>query len=117
MHAKPPVDDIAYARPAIACDAWPDGVFVRSRISRGDELGGLPLARFRRDIQKETDMTLHIPESFSAWLVDWGLVTIMGNAMPPRDPYDDDDDDDEDEEDEKKKDDEPAVIREPDEDE
>ena len=50
-------------------------------------------------------------------MVDWGLVTIMGNAMPPRDPYDDDDDDDEDEEDEKKKDDEPAVIREPDEDE
>jgi len=60
-------------------------------------------------------MTPHIPENF--WLVDWSLATIMGNAMPPRDPNDDDDDD-EDEEDKKDKDrhDEQAVIREPDED-
>ena len=31
-----------------------------------------------------------------SWLVDWSLVTIMGNTMPPRDPNDDDDDEDED---------------------
>ena len=55
-----------------------------------------------------------------SWLVDWSLVTIMGNTMPPRDPEDDDDDEgqdeereDEDEEDEDQHD-EPAVIREPD---
>ena len=51
-----------------------------------------------------------------AWLVDWRLVTIMGNTMPPRDPNDDDDDA-EDEEDEEDEDDEPAVVREPDDDE
>ncbi len=55
-------------------------------------------------------MTPSTPENF--WLVDWSLVTIMGNAMPPRDPNDDDDEDEEDEEDEN---DEPAVVREPDE--
>jgi hypothetical protein len=38
----------------------------------------------------------------------------MGNTMPPRDPNDDDDDEDEDDEDQH---DEPAVIREPDDDE
>jgi hypothetical protein len=48
-----------------------------------------------------------------SWLVDWSLVTIMGNTMPPRDPEDDDDDEDGD--DEEDRDDEPAVIREPDE--
>ncbi len=53
-------------------------------------------------------MTPSTPENF--WLVDWSLVTIMGNAMPPRDPNDDDDEDEEDEEDEN---DEPAVVREP----
>jgi len=57
-------------------------------------------------------MTPHIPENF--WLVDWSLATIMGNAMPPRDPNDDDHDA-EDEEDEEDENDEPAVIREPDE--
>jgi hypothetical protein len=40
----------------------------------------------------------------------------MGNAMPPRDPNNNDDEDEEDEEDEHQND-EPAVIREPDEDE
>ena len=59
-------------------------------------------------------MTPHIPENF--WLVDWSLATIMGNAMPPRDPNDDDEDE-EDEEDEEYEDEEPAVVREPDEDE
>ena len=33
-------------------------------------------------------MTQRIPENFSA--VEWRLVTIMGNTMPPRDPNDDD---------------------------
>ena len=60
------------------------------------------------------------------WVVDWSLVTIMGNTMPPRDPNDDDVDDegqdeeheDEDDEDEDEDEhDEPAVIREPDDDE
>ena len=57
------------------------------------------------------------------WVVDWSFVTIMGSTMPPRDPNDDDDDEgqdeeheDEDEEDEDEHD-EPAVIREPDDDE
>jgi hypothetical protein len=43
---------------------------------------------------------------------------IIGNAMPPRDPEDDEEDEDEEEEDEDRKDqhDEPAVVREPDDD-
>jgi hypothetical protein len=45
-------------------------------------------------------------------LVDWSLAAV---TMPPRDPNDDDDD--EDEEDEEDENDEPAVIREPDDDE
>ncbi len=58
-------------------------------------------------------MTPHIPENF--WLVDWSLATIMGNAMPPRDPNDDDDDDeDEEDEEDEHRNDEPAVVREPD---
>ena len=59
-------------------------------------------------------MTPRIPENISSWLVDWSLVTIMGNTTPPRDPNDDDDGDEEDEEDEDRHE-EPAVIREPDE--
>jgi len=64
-------------------------------------------------------MTQRIPENFSA--VEWRLVTIMGNTMPPRDPNDDDDDDDDDEDqgNDTEPDDErrPPVVREPDEDE
>ena len=61
-------------------------------------------------------------ENVPTWLVDWGLVTIIDNTLPPRDPNDDgneDDEDDErhnerhDEDDEDDEDDEPAVIREP----
>ncbi|MGZ3286084.1 MAG: hypothetical protein ACXU9A_25800 [Xanthobacteraceae bacterium] len=59
-------------------------------------------------------MTSHIPENFSTWLVDWSLVTIMGDAMPPRDPNDDDDDEDEEDEEDEHRNDEPAVVREPD---
>jgi hypothetical protein len=54
-------------------------------------------------------MTSRIPENFST--VDWSLITI---TMPPRDPNDDDEVD---EEDDAEREDEPAVIREPDEDE
>ena len=57
-------------------------------------------------------MTPSIPEAF--WLVDWSLVTIMGDAMPPRDPNDDDDDEDEEDEEDEHRNDEPAVVREPD---
>ncbi len=59
-------------------------------------------------------MTARIPENVSTWLVDWSIVTIMGNTMPPRDP-DDDDDDAEDGDAEPDEDLEPAVVREPDE--
>jgi hypothetical protein len=58
-------------------------------------------------------MTSRIPENFS--LVDRSLLTSMSSTMPPRDP--DDDDDDEEQDDEVERQDEPAVIREPDEDE
>jgi hypothetical protein len=57
-------------------------------------------------------MTLHISEDFAACLVNWSIVAVILNTMPPRDPNDDDDEDEEDD-----KDDGPAVIREPDNDE
>jgi hypothetical protein len=57
-------------------------------------------------------MTQRIPENFSA--AEWRLVTIMGNTMPPRDPNDDEDEDSDTEPDDER---EPAVVREPDEDE
>jgi hypothetical protein len=63
----------------------------------------------------EADMIPHIPENDTTCLVDWRLVTITANAMPPRDPNDDDDD--EEEEDEGDEDLEPPVVREPDPDE
>jgi hypothetical protein len=60
-------------------------------------------------------MTARIPENVSTWLVDWSIVTIMGNTMPPRDPDDDDDDaESEDDDAEPDEDLEPAVVREPD---
>ena len=69
-------------------------------------------------------------ENVSTRLVDFSLVTIIDNTLPPRDPNDDDNEDDEDDEDEDDEDDErhnerhdeddeddeddgPAVIREP----
>jgi hypothetical protein len=57
-------------------------------------------------------MTLNIPEDMPGWLLS--LITLMGNAMPPRDPNDDDEDDDEDDEDQED-DLEQPVVREPDE--
>jgi hypothetical protein len=59
-------------------------------------------------------MTARIPENVSTWLVDWSILTIMGNTMPPRDPKDDDDEEDEDDA-EPDDDLDPAVVREPDE--
>ena len=53
-------------------------------------------------------MTPRLPENISTWL------SLVGNSVPPRDPNDEDDDEDEEDEDEDR---EPAVIREPDEDE
>ena len=50
------------------------------------------------------------------WMFDLSPFTLTTNAMPPRDPNDDDDEDEADEKDGDQKD-EPAVIREPDEDE
>jgi hypothetical protein len=46
--------------------------------------------------------------------MDWSLVTIVGDTLPPRDPEDDDDEDEEDEEGDHE-DEEPAVVEEPDE--
>ena len=57
-------------------------------------------------------MSLGIPGEFCAGMIERGLVLIMGNAMPPRDPDEDDDEDD----DEEDHDDEPPVVRERDED-
>ena len=58
-------------------------------------------------------MTPRISGNVSGLLVDWSLVTIIGNTLPPRIP--DDDDDEDEEENEEDEDEEPAVIREPDE--
>ena len=62
-------------------------------------------------IQREANMTPGISESIFPWL------SLVGAAVPPRDP--DDDQDEDDEEDGGNADDnrEPAIIREPDEDE
>jgi hypothetical protein len=65
--------------------------------------------------QQGADMTQRIPESFS--LVDWSLVTIVANSLPPRDPNGDGDDEDEDNDTEPDDEREPPVVREPDEDE
>ena len=59
-------------------------------------------------------MTLHISEDFAACLVNWSIVSVILNTMPPRDPNDDDEDEDEEDEEDEHRDDEPAVVREPD---
>jgi hypothetical protein len=64
--------------------------------------------------KREADVTLHISENVSLWLMDGSLVTIVGDMLPPRDPDDDDDEDEENEEGDHE-DEEQAVIREPDE--
>jgi hypothetical protein len=68
-----------------------------------------------RDTQTGGDMTPHIRENISTWLVDWSLVIVMGNT-PPRDPNDDDDEDEgEEDEENEDQDEELPVVREPDE--
>ena len=59
-------------------------------------------------------MILGAIESVPTGRVDWGLLDVIGNKMPPRDPNDDDDEEEEDDED---GDLEPPVVREPDPDE
>jgi hypothetical protein len=59
-------------------------------------------------------MTPHIPEEVSTRLIDWSPFVIMSNTMPPRDPEDEEDEDEDADEEDR---DEPAVVREPDEDE
>jgi hypothetical protein len=90
----------------------------------GSNADALPTPNSRANIRPLTsrpptgpNMTARIPENVSTLLVDWNIVTIMGNTMPPRHPNDDDDDDDdaEDEDGEPDEDLEPAVVREPDE--
>ena len=54
-------------------------------------------------------MILPAFESVPIWSVDRGLLDIIGNKMPPRDP----DDDGEEEEDDEDEDLEPPVVREP----
>jgi hypothetical protein len=73
-------------------------------------------AQVGKPLPEEPDMTSPILESVSVCFVDRHVVPIMGHEMPPRDPNDDDDEDEKDEEDEEQND-EPAVIKEPDEDE
>ena len=63
-------------------------------------------------------MTLHILEAFAACLVNRSILSVILHTMPPRDPNDDDDDDeDEEDEEDEDRDNEPAVVREPDDDE
>jgi hypothetical protein len=57
-------------------------------------------------------MAPYIPEELFTG-TDGSPFAIMGNTMPPRDPYEDEEDEEEEEEDRA---DEPAVVREPDED-
>jgi hypothetical protein len=40
-------------------------------------------------------MSPRIPENVPTWLAAFGLVTIMGDMLPPRDPNDDDEDEEE----------------------
>jgi hypothetical protein len=64
-----------------------------------------------RAIKGRPDMISLIPESIFTW------VSLVGTLVPPRDPNDDDDEEEEDDDHEADEDREPAVIREPDEDE
>lgn len=61
-----------------------------------------------------SDGAHHAPAS--TYLVEWSPAAIICNVIPPRDPNDDDDEDDQDEEHEDLGD-EPAIVREPDDDE
>jgi hypothetical protein len=60
--------------------------------SRGSRANICP--ECRATSRQEADMTPRIPENISTWLVDWSLVAIVDDTMPPRDPNDDDEDHD-----------------------
>ena len=61
-------------------------------------------------------MTLHISEDFAACLVNWSIVSVILNTMPPRAPNVDVEDEDavEDDVEDEDRDNEPPVVREPD---
>ena len=88
-----------------------------SRARIGRLLGSrLPCSRanvVRRSfaIKGRPDIISLIPESIFTW------VSLLGTPVPPRDPNDDDGDEEEEDDHEADEDREPAVIREPDEDE
>jgi hypothetical protein len=63
-----------------------------------------------RAIEGRPDMTSLIPESIFTW------ESLVGTPVPPRDPNDDDDEEEEDHDHGVDEDREPAVIREPDQD-
>jgi hypothetical protein len=63
--------------------------------------------------QTGADVTLHILENGSTWLVNWPLVS---NSLPPRNPNDDEEEKDEEEDEENEdQEEESPVVREPDE--
>jgi hypothetical protein len=94
-------------------ERWPAVPAAGIRFCRFKAIDAREIARLLPvpPTPKEPDMTPHLV----TWMVDLSLVAIAFNTTP-RDPNDDDDEEEEDEEDEDQKD-EPAVIREPDEDE
>jgi hypothetical protein len=61
-------------------------------------------------VQREANMTPGMSESAFSWR------SLVGDAVPPRDPYDDEDEGDEEDGGDEHDDREPAIIREPDED-
>jgi hypothetical protein len=71
-------------------------------------------------MSKSTALILHplqheVGGDEADWSLAASLVAMMGNALPPRDPNDDEDEDEDDDEPDEEQ--EPAVIREPGEDE
>jgi hypothetical protein len=76
----------------------------RQRAGGGGSVGE------RHDIQREANMTACISEGIFSWL------SLVGAAVPPRDPNDNDDEEGEENGSDEGDDREPAVIREPDED-
>jgi hypothetical protein len=73
---------------------------------------------FKNERQEEHDMTMYPVEFHRRLEQKWAtridqILTVAGNAAPPRDPNDEDDYEDEDKENEDRSD-EPAVVREPD---
>ena len=90
----------------------PNGARVGRLLDRVCRARVLTSSVEARAIKGGPDMTSLIPESIFTW------VNLVGTLVPPRDPNDDDDEEEEEDDDhEADEDREPAVIREPDEDE